>query len=371
VSAPAVLSSPQGARVVVDGVPTIMLGSNDYLGLARHPDVVEGAIAALRLYGAGAAINPPFVTTPVHEELAERLARFTGTESALLYASASAANAGVLEALVGEGDTILSDRLNHASIIDGCRLSRAKTLVYASRDADSLAEAMQRATGRKLVISDGVFSMEGDVAPLPELLAVTERHGALLVIDECHAAGVIGPGGRGTAAHFGIDPKRIVVTGTLSKAIGGAGGGYVAGPREAIAELRARSRAFIFTSAMSPADAGASLAALSLIEREPVLVERLHANAGRFRAGLARLGLRHHRAVSPITPILIGEEERARAFAAALRRAGVYIPAMTFPIVARGDARLRAQPSAALSEADIDEALERIGKVAREFGLGV
>lgn len=362
-SAPA-LGTPQGGRVMLDGAETIMLGSNDYLGLAGHPEVIEAAIAALRRYGAGTAINPPFATTPLHEELAERLARFTGTEAALLFGSASAANAGVLATLVGPGDAIFSDRLNHASIVDGCRLSRAETVLYASRDARSLEEAMARTKAeRHLVISDGVFSMEGDVAPLPELLAVAERASAMLVIDECHAAGVIGPRGRGTPEHFGIDPRRLVVTGTLSKAIGGAGGGYVAGPREVVAALRARSRAFIFTSAISPADAGAALAALQLIEGDRGPIDRLYRNTERFRAGLGKLGLRHHRGVSPITAILIGEEDAARSTSAALLLAGVYIPAMTYPIVARGEARLRAQPSAALSEDDIDIALARLGEV--------
>jgi glycine C-acetyltransferase len=361
-----VLGGPIGARAIIDGRRVIVLGSNDYLGLANHPEVIARAKDALERYGAGPALNPPLATTPIHEALCEALARFHRSESALLFNSCTAANVAVACTLVGAGDRIFSDRLNHASIIDGCRLSAAESRVYDHADFDQLALLLaERDAGRKLVITDGVFSMEGDAADLPRLVEICRHHGATLVVDESHAAGVIGPGGRGTAALRGCEGEVDLYTGTLSKAFGAFAGGYAAGPASQIRELHGRGRFFMFTTAISPSAATGALAALEIAMRDDALVRRLAENTRRLRAGLEKLGFRLLGGDSPITPIMIGDEEKAAAFSRALMDAGVYVGAVRFPVVPRGAARLRAQPSAAHGPADIDEALatfERAGK---------
>lgn len=362
----ACLDGPQGARVVVDGRAVLMFGSNDYLGLANHPEVVRRACAALERYGCGTAMNQPLATTPVHLALAERISKFCGTEDALLFNSAASANAAVLTALAGLGDTILSDRLNHATIIDGCRLSRAATRVYAHDDAEDLRVQLRSTSpGRRLVVTDGVFSMEGNVVRLGPLAAAARSAGALVVVDEAHAAGVIGPGGRGTAAHRGAPGAVDLFTGTFSKAFGAAGGGYVAGSRDAIAETRSRARSFIFSSGPSPSVAAAALAALDLVIADPGLVKRLGANTARLRRGLADLGLPLLGGDSAIVPIVLGDEDRTREVGEWLLASGVFIPALAYPVVAKGAARLRAQASASHSPADIDEALGRIEQAMR------
>jgi glycine C-acetyltransferase len=271
---------------------------------------------------------------------------------------------------VGAGDRIFSDRLNHASIIDGCRLSAAESRVYNHADFAHLeAQLAEPGAGRKLVITDGVFSMEGDAADLPRLIAVCRRHGATLVVDESHAAGVIGPGGRGTAALRGCEGAVDLYTGTLSKAFGAFAGGYVAGPAARIRELHDRGRFFMFTTAVSPSAAAGALAAVEIATRDDSLVRRLADNTARLRAGLAKLGLRLLGGDSPITPIMIGDEDEAAAMSRALMQEGVYVGAVRFPVVPRGDARLRAQPSAAHSSADIDEALAAFGKVGNRLRL--
>ncbi|HEY7610691.1 MAG TPA: aminotransferase class I/II-fold pyridoxal phosphate-dependent enzyme [Alphaproteobacteria bacterium] len=365
-----VLGGPIGARAILDGREVIVLGSNNYLGLANHPEVIARAKEALERYGAGPALNPPLATTPVHEALCAALARFHRTESALLFNSCTSANVAVACTLVGAGDRIFSDRLNHASIIDGCRLSAAESRVYNHADFAHLeAQLAEPGAGRKLVITDGVFSMEGDAADLPRLIAVCRRHGATLVVDESHAAGVIGPGGRGTAALRGCEGAVDLYTGTLSKAFGAFAGGYVAGPAARIRELHDRGRFFMFTTAVSPSAAAGALAAVEIATRDDSLVRRLADNTARLRAGLAKLGLRLLGGDSPITPIMIGDEDEAAAMSRALMQEGVYVGAVRFPVVPRGDARLRAQPSAAHSSADIDEALAAFGKVGNRLRL--
>ncbi len=357
----------------MDGVDTIMLGSNNYLGLSSHPTVIARGLEALSAYGAGMAINPPFVTTPVHEQLSQELAKFMGVEAVLLFASCTAANHGLLSTLMTADDAIFSDAMNHASIIDGCRLSRARTFVYKSRDIASLEEKLASNTHpHRLIITDGVFSMEGSLAPLKEIIALAKRNNAMVAVDESHAAGVVGPHGRGTAAALGLSAEErqgLIYTGTLSKAFGGAGGGYIAGSYELVDELRKRARAFIFTTGISPAVAASAVAALAVHNSEPEHYERLWANTERFRSGLAALKFMTESGESPITPILIGDNDLAVEFARGLRAAGVFIPAMVFPIVAEGDARLRAQPSAALNDRDIDEALSALDKVGTSLGV--
>jgi len=365
----AALSPPDGARVLMNGREVLMLGSNNYLGLANHPVVVQAAVDAIRTYGLGTCINPCFLRTPVHRQLEQALAAFLGTEDAILFASCSAANAGVLATLVGDGDAIFSDQSNHASIIDGCRLGRAKAIVYPYRDVASLRTAMAQESPRasKLVITDGVFSMEGEVAPLEDLLAATRAFAATLVVDDSHAVGVIGPSGRGSVAAAGLDARDVVTTGTFSKALGGAAGGFAAGPFDVIAELRSRSRAFIFTAGMSVPDAAGALAALRLLGQSDEHVDRLRINAEALRGLLAEGGIPTASAESPITPLHVGDAERAKAIHEWLLDRGVYVPAMVFPIVPRDRALLRVQASAAMSREDVEFAARSILLGFEEF----
>lgn len=363
------MSLPQGARVTLNGRQVLMLGSNNYLGLANHPVVRAAAVDAIHLYGVGTCINPCFVRTPVHEQLEREVAMFVGTEEAILFASCSAANAGVLTTLVASGDTIYSDSSNHASIIDGCKLSRADVRVYPHCDVQALRSLMaERSAGEgALVITDGIFSMEGDLAPLDDLLAAAQDAGATLVVDDSHGLAVAGPGGRGSMAAAGRDSRHVLTTGTFSKALGGAPGGFVAGPRDVVAKLRDQSRSFIFTSGMSVPDAAAALAALRLVADSTEHVDRLWANTGAFRRLLAEAGVPMHDAASPITPLHVGNDARARVLHARLVEKGVYVPAMVFPVVPPGRARLRAQPSAALSPEDIVFAARTIQETFEEL----
>lgn len=359
-----------GARAIMDGREVIVLGSNNYLGLANHPEVVARAKEALDRYGAGPALNPPLATTPIHEALCAALAKFHRTESALLFNSCTSANVAVACTLVGAGDRIFSDRLNHASIIDGCRLSAAESRVYNHGDFAHLeAQLAGPGAGKRLVITDGVFSMEGDALDLRPLIETCRRHDAILVVDESHAAGVIGPGGRGTAALRGCEGEVEIYTGTLSKAFGAFAGGYVAGPAARIRELHDRGRFFMFTTAISPSAAAGALAAVEIALRDPSLAQRLAENTQRLRAGLIRLGFRLLGGDSPITPIMVGDEAKAAALSNALMAAGVYVGSVRFPVVPRGEARLRAQPSATHSAGDIDEALGAFGAVGRKLDI--
>jgi glycine C-acetyltransferase len=365
-----VIGGRVGARTELDGRSVILLTANNYLGLAGDPDIIEASCAAARQYGSGSTLNPPLATTPLHEALCDTIALFHGTDCALLFNSCTSANVTVACTLAGKGDVIFSDRLNHASIIDGCRLSAAETRIYENRDLDHLDALLSTPhDGAKLVITDGVFSMEGDAADLRRMIALCRRHGATLVVDESHAAGVTGPGGRGTAAAQGCLGEIDLYTGTLSKAFGGFAGGYAAGRADLIARLHDHGRFWMFTTAISPASAAGALAAIERVMRDGALVERLATNTARLRAGLKALGLTILGADHPITPILVGDEDKARAFSRELLQEGVYIGAICFPIVPRGEARLRAQPSAAHTEVDIDEAITAIGRAARRISL--
>jgi glycine C-acetyltransferase len=353
----------------MDGREVVMLGSNNYLGFASHPAVTAAAADAVRRYGLGTCINPCFIQTPVHARLEREVAAFLGTEDAVLYASCSAANAGVLATLAGAGSAIYSDASNHASIIDGCRLSRAAAHVYPYRDVAALRAMMSRHSPQSpsLVITDGIFSMEGDLAPLRELLTAAEACAATLVVDDSHGLGVVGSGGRGSMAAAGLDARRVLTTGTFSKALGGAAGGFVAGSREIVARLRSQSRSFIFTAGMSVPDAAGALAALQLLSQSADHVDRLWDNTRLLRQLLGDAGLPVHHAASPITPLHVGDAERARAIHLRLLEKQVYIPAMVFPVVAQGQARLRAQPSAALSTEDITMAARAIRQTFEEI----
>ncbi|HEV2678306.1 MAG TPA: pyridoxal phosphate-dependent aminotransferase family protein [Aliidongia sp.] len=370
-----VLTGRQGARTESGERRLLMFGSNDYLGLAGDPAVVHGGIAALERYGTGLAMNQPFATTPLHEALRERIADFTGTEAALLFGSCTTANIALLTTLAGTLDAVvLSDADNHASIIDGCRLARGRTIVYRTRDLVDLRDqvAATRASPNRTVVSDGVFSVEGDVADGAELARIARQAGASLVLDDSHAAGVIGARGRGTAEACGLDARTDVaaVTGTFAKAFGAGGGGYVAGSATFMAEVKRAARFYIFSTGMHVAAVGAALIGVDRATTDIERLERLRANVLRLRTRLIASGFTLlGGGASPITPILIGDEEQARRLSLCLAQRGLVAPVMTFPIVPQGAARLRLQPSACHDEADIDLACEILAEEATAVGL--
>ncbi|CAD5275686.1 8-amino-7-oxononanoate synthase [Bosea sp. 62] len=367
-----VIERRRGGRILLDGVDTIMLGANDYLGLSTDERVLAATNEALRLYGSGTGIYPVFATTPLHEALAENLASFLGVEAVVLFSSGGSANGGVLTTLVGAGDVIISDRLNHASIIDGCRLSRAEVETYENRNIAGLRRALEgtRRAKRRLIVTDGIFSMEGGAAPLPEIQALAREFDALLMIDEAHATGVVGPGGAGTAPLCGLTngAPDMLLTGSLSKALGGASGGFVAGPRALVEKLKTQSRSWIFTMGMTTANAATALTALKICRNDPGPCERLWRNVAHLREALRFYALACHDSDSAITAVKIGGEERARAMTTRLTRAGVFAPAVSFPIVAQGEARLRLQVSAAHETAELDEAAAALATAFAETG---
>jgi 8-amino-7-oxononanoate synthase len=356
------LESASEPEVVLDGRRVLCLASNNYLGLAAHPEVVDAAAEAARRYGAGAG-SARLITggNVLHDELEARLAAFKGTEAALLFSSGYLANLGTVSALVGPGDAVFSDALNHASIIDGCRLSRADVVVYRHADAGDLAERLrawrQRAPAgrRALVVTDSVFSMDGDVAPLPEIAAACDRHGAMLMVDEAHATGVVGPGGRGAVADHGLDGRVGVVMGTLSKALGAAGG-FIAGSADLCAYLRNRARSFIFDTALPPPTAAAALAALGVLEREPERPVRARRLAARLANGLRAAGYDVPDPAAAVLPVVIGEPDAAMALSARLLDAGVLVTAIRPPSVPEGTSRLRATVMATHTDTEIERA---------------
>jgi 8-amino-7-oxononanoate synthase len=357
------LQSASEPEVVLDGRRVLCLASNNYLGLAAHPEVVDAAAEAARRYGAGAG-SARLVTggLTVHDELETRLAAFKGAEAALLFSSGYLANLGTVAALVGPGDAVFSDALNHASIIDGCRLSRAGVHVYRHADAGHLEDRLAAwrrgapAAARALVVTDSVFSMDGDVAPLPDIVAASERHGAVLMVDEAHATGVVGPNGRGAVAAYGLDGRVGVVMGTLSKSLGAAGG-FIAGSAELCAWLRNRARSFIFDTALPPPTAAAALAALGVLEREPERPVRARRLAGRLASGLRGAGYEVAEPPAAVVPVVIGAPDAALALSGRLIDAGVLVTAIRPPTVPEGTSRLRATVMATHTDAEIDRAV--------------
>lgn len=359
----------------VDGRRLLNLSSNNYLGLATHPEVRAAAAEAAQTQGAGSGSSRLIAgTSELHETLERRLAAFKGAESALLFNSGYTANTAAIPALVGPGDVVLGDELNHASLIDGCRLSRADYRTYPHRDAEAL-EAELRALDegpkrnrRVLVVTDTVFSMDGDIAPLPALVALCERYGALLYVDEAHASGCIGPGGRGALAACGLEGRATISMSTLSKALGSFGA-FVSGESVLREYLVNTARGFIFTTALPPAVVAASLTALDVLEREPERVERLQENGRYLREGLRRLGFDTLGSETHIVPLLAGESAVALDFAARLRERGVHAVAIRPPTVPMGAARIRASVMATHTTADLDLALAAFAEVGRELGL--
>lgn len=369
------LVGPMAPEADIEGVGRVLVFcSNNYLGLADHPEVVAAGKEGLDRYGAGTA-SVRFIcgTFACHRELEERLAQFLGTEAALTYVSCWNANEGLLANLVEEGDAIISDELNHASIIDAVRLSRQATKkIFAHSDMGALEVALSELTGCgvKVVVTDGVFSMEGDVARLPDMLTLCRRYGATLVVDDSHAVGVLGAGGRGTHEHFGLPgraPEGVdVFTGTLGKALGGAAGGYVAGPRDLIDYLVQRSRPQLFSNALAPTVAASAAKALQIVEREPERLARLNENVGRMRTGLRELGYKVLESPTAILPIIVGETARAIRLSEKLLEMGIFVIGFGHPVVPEGAARLRVQMSAAHTDQHVERALAAFEKLRPE-----
>lgn len=363
------IDSPQGAWIVVDGKRVLNFCSNNYLGLANDARLKSAAQEAIRVYGVGpAAVRSIAGTLSVHVELERRLAEFKGVEATISFQSGFNSNGAVLPALVGKEDVIFSDELNHASIIDGARLSGAKIVRYAHNDPEDL-ETKILETGeyrRALVVTDGVFSMDGDIAPLPQLVEVAERHDMLLMVDDAHGEGVLGRGGRGIVDHFGMHGRVDIEVGTLSKAFGVVGG-YIAGRREIVEWLRQRGRPFLFSSAIPAADAAACIEAVEILEDSTTLVERLWENARYFQGEMRKLGFDTGATETPITPVMLGEAQLAQDFSKALFENDVFAMAIKYPTVPQGKARIRVMISAAHTREDLDKGLEVFGRVGRKM----
>ena len=365
------LEGEQLPRARFDGREVINLSSNNYLGLTTHPKLKEAAIRAVRTLGAGSgSVRTIAGTMKLHMELERRIAAFKKTEASVVFQSGFAANAGTVSSLLGKEDLIISDELNHASIIDGARLSRAQIRVFPHRDVEALERLLEetRDVKRRLVITDGVFSMDGDVAPLPKIAALARAHGAIMMIDDAHSSGVLGKAGRGTVDHFDLHGQVDVQVGTLSKAIGVLGG-YVCGSKSLIEYLYHRARPFLFSTSHPPAVAAACLAAFDVLEQEPERIEKLWANTRRFKAGLARLGFNTGSSETPITPILVGEADLAMRFSDRLFERGVFAQGIGYPTVAKGKARLRTIVTATHTDEDLDRALSILGEVGRTLGV--
>ncbi|MBN1202009.1 MAG: glycine C-acetyltransferase [Anaerolineae bacterium] len=365
------LSSPQGAWLVVDGKRALNFSSNNYLGLANHPRLVEAASAAMGRYGVGpAAVRTIAGTMDLHLELEKRLAAFKGVEAAITFQSGFSANLATIPALVGQGDVIFSDELNHASIIDGCRLSRAKIMRFGHGNPNDLRQQIAATTEyrRRLIITDGVFSMDGDIAPLPALCEIADVHNILLMVDDAHGEGVLGKGGRGIVDHFNLHGKVDIEIGTMSKAFGVVGG-IVAGKQAVVDWLRQRGRPFLFSSAMTVPDVAACLAAVDLLEESSELVDRLWSNAEYFKQHMNELGFDTGHTETPIVPVMLGEAPLAQQFSKRLFEEGVFAMAIGFPTVPYGKARVRVMNSATHSQDDLDQALGIFAKVGRELGV--
>ena len=367
-----VLSGPQGAVVHAGERDLINLCANNYLGLANHPAVRAAAAAALETHGYGMA-SVRFIcgTQQIHKTLEQRLARFLGTEDVILYSSCFDANGGLFETLLDERDAVISDALNHASIIDGIRLCKAQRFRYANSDLGELEQCLRDTQGARtrLIATDGVFSMDGFIAKLREICDLAQRYDALVMVDDSHATGFMGATGRGTPEHCGVAERIDILTGTLGKALGGGSGGYVAARREVIEWLRQRSRPYLFSNSIPPVVAAASLAVLHLLEHTPQLRVRLFENTRLFRAGLAKAGFELKPGEHPIIPVMLGDAALAGRMAEALLQRSVYVIGFSYPVVPRGQARIRTQMSAALTREQLEQAIEAFTAVGRELGV--
>jgi glycine C-acetyltransferase len=367
-----VLETECAAEARFDGREVVNLASNNYLGLTTHPRLREAALDAVRRYGVGSgAVRTISGTMALHLQLEERIAQFKHVEACVVFQSGFAANAGTVSAILGPEDHIVSDELNHASIIDGCRLSKAKIHVFPHKDvaaAEQILSQLDAAPGRKLLISDGVFSMDGDIGPLPGLVEAAEKHGAIMMVDDAHASGVLGRNGRGTIDHFGLHGRVQVQVGTLSKAVGVLGG-YVCGSRELIEFLYHRARPFLFSTSHPPAVAAACLAAFDVLEQEPERIERLWENTRYFKQGLSAAGFDTGISETPITPVMAGEARLAHELSRELFQRGVLATGIGFPTVPKGKARVRTIVSATHTNSELDRALEAFRGAGKKLGL--
>ncbi|MDQ7857960.1 MAG: glycine C-acetyltransferase [Armatimonadota bacterium] len=368
---PRLLEGPQRPIARYDGREVINLCSNNYLGLADHPALKAAALDAIATLGVGSgAVRTIAGNMAIHQQLEAELAAFKRTEAVLLYQSGFTANAGTVAALLGPEDVVVSDELNHASIIDGCRLSGAEKKIFPHKDAEAARRllAASRGARRRLLITDGVFSMDGDIAPLPALVEAAEEFGAIMMVDDAHASGVLGQDGRGTVDHFGLHGRVHIQVGTLSKAFAGLGG-YVAGSRALVELLMARARPLLFSTSHPPSVAAAALAAVRLVQQEPHLIARLWRNARRFKEGLQRRGFDTGASETPITPVIVGDERRAMALSDHLFEEGVFALGIAFPTVPRGRARVRTIVTAAHTDAQLEAALEAFARAGRAVGV--
>jgi glycine C-acetyltransferase len=366
-----ILSDEQKATTIVDGRHVVNLSSNNYLGLTTHPKLRQRALEAINRYGVGAgSVRPIAGTLEIHMELERRLAEFKKTEAVVVFQSGFAANAGTVAAILNKEDVVISDELNHASIIDGCRLSRASIKVFPHKDVDAARRVLTELpkSQRKLLITDGVFSMDGDLGALPDLCALAEEFNCIMMVDDAHASGVFGTNGRGTIDHFGMHGRVDIQVGTLSKAIG-ALGGYVAGSRSLIEFLYHRARPFLFSTSHPPAVAATCLAAIEVLLEEPHIIDRLWDNTRFFKAGLRSLGFDTGLSESPITPVIVGEARLAMALSDRLFEKGVFAQGIGFPTVARDKARVRTIVTATHTQSDLQLALDAFAEVGRSLGI--
>ena len=368
-----VITSPQQSRIRVrSGAEVLNFCANNYLGLADHPALLDAAHAALDSHGLGMA-SVRFIcgTQDIHKELEASVSRFLGTDDTILYSSCFDANGGLFETLLGEEDAIISDELNHASIIDGIRLAKAKRFRYKHLDLADLEAQLTAAAGSriKLVATDGVFSMDGDIAPLADICDIAERHGALVMVDDSHATGFVGRTGRGSIEHCGVMGRVDIVTSTLGKALGGSQGGFTSGRQEIIDLLRQRSRPYLFSNTVAPPIVGAAIKVFALLSASTERRDRLEANTAHFRAAMTAAGFHIRPGVHPICPIMLGDARLATEMANRLLNEGIYVIGFSFPVVPRGQARIRVQISAAHSLADIDQAVAAFTRVGRELGV--
>ena len=367
-----ILETEQRPVARFDGREVINLSSNNYLGLTTHPKLKQRALEAIEKWGVGSgAVRTIAGTMTLHMALEEKIARFKHVEASVVFQSGFAANAGTVQAILGREDVIISDELNHASIIDGCRLSRAEIKVFPHKDVEACEKVLkeiQNRAGRKLLITDGVFSMDGDIAPLPGLVELAEKYGCIMMIDDAHASGVLGRNGRGTVDHFNLHGRVDVQVGTLSKAIG-ALGGYVCSTRDTIEFLYHRARPFLFSTSHPPSVAATCLAAFEVLEEEPQLIERLWANTRFFKEGLKKLGFNTGMSETPITPVIVGDAALAHEFSRQLFAEGVFAQGIGFPTVPKGKARIRTIVTATHTEAELSQALQILDKVAKKLGI--
>jgi glycine C-acetyltransferase len=368
-----IITGPQGAEITVDSGETVInFCANNYLGLSSHPKVLEAAHAALHSHGFGMS-SVRFIcgTQDIHKTLERKISEFLGTEDTILYAAAFDANGGVFEPLLGEEDAIISDELNHASIIDGVRLCKAKRYRYKNNDMNELEERLKEAQSQRfrLIVTDGVFSMDGYLAKLDEVVALAERYNSMVMIDECHATGFIGKTGRGTHEHHGVMGKIDIITGTLGKALGGAMGGFTSGRKEIVDLLRQRSRPYLFSNSLAPAIVGASIAVMDMLSETTALRDKVMDNAAYFRKAMTDAGFDIKPGIHPITPVMLYDARLAQTFAEQLLTEGIYVIGFFYPVVPKDQARIRVQVSAAHERHHLDRAIEAFNRVGKRLGV--